>query len=51
MEIAIVLHKRTLRIESLREETLQATTPEIMMIKRGPEVPAPEMIDIREIGA
>ena len=51
MEIAIVLHKRTLGIESLKEVTHQATTPKIMMTKRGPEVPAPEMIDIEEIGA
>ena len=46
-----MLHKRTLGIESLKEVTHQVTTPEIMMIKRGPEVPALEMIDIGEIGA
>ena len=51
MEIAIVLHKRTLGIESLKEVTHQVTTPEIMMIKRGPEVPAPEMTDIGETEA
>ena len=44
-------HRRSLRIESLRKEILQCTTPENMMIKRGLEVPALEMIDIGEIEA
>ena len=44
-------HRRSLRIESLRKEILQYTTPESMMIKRGLEVPALEVIDIGEIEA
>ena len=51
VEIAIMYHRRSLRIESLRKEILQYITPENMMIKRGLEVPAPEMIDIGEIEA
>ena len=44
-------HRRSLRIESLRIENLQYTTPENMKIKRGPEVRALEVIDIGEIEA
>ena len=51
VEIAIMSHRRDHKIENLRKEILQPTTPEIMMIKRGPEVPALEMTDIGETEA
>ena len=51
VEIAIMSHRRDHKIENLRKEILQPTTPEIMMTKRGLGVLALEKIDIGETEA